>query len=113
MRIRHSALGASVAFCLATSVAAAPSDQILGATTNSCGEYLRDRAQSEHAGQVYAIEIRAYISGFNLGTSGKQTRMIPEAPAVLAWMDKYCRDHPLADMGQGEIALIYELGGVR
>jgi hypothetical protein len=87
---------------------------VLVAVTNSCGTYLQHRQQGIASGSdVYAIQIRGYLSGFNMATSGTPTRSMPEAETVLAYMDKYCRDHPLDDTFLGMGALVRDLGGKR
>ena len=84
------------------------------AQTASCGTYLEHRTENNpDQSTAYAMEVRGYLSGFNMGTSGKPTTSIPDRETVLAYMDKYCHDHPLDFMQQGMFALRKDLGGTR
>ena len=99
---------------LSTLSFAASAQGVMTANTNSCGTYLEDRKENnKNKNAAYAIEIRAYMSGFNMGTSGRATTTMPEAAPVLAYMDKHCREHPLDDVFDGMVALTKELGGRR
>ena len=103
-----------LAALIATLPVAAEAQGVIVANTSSCGTYLQDRQEgSPYQIQLDAGEVRAYISGFNMATSGKPTQSIPEADSVLAYMDKYCRDHPLDNTILGMGALIKDLGGTR
>ena len=79
-----------------------------------CGTYLEHR-RGANLDQHYAYVVwtRGFMSGFNHGTRGKQTEVTLESATVLAYLDKHCRDNPLAVVGAGAVFLVKELGGKR
>jgi hypothetical protein len=87
---------------------------IYGAGSNTCGTYLEDRAKIPSAGQVYAAWVYGLISGHNLFAAGNQVRRekIEEA-AIVAYLDKECREEPFSSVVTAAFKLISELGGRR
>ena len=82
------------------------------AKTNSCGRYLQDRQKnSRNENAAYGAEFRVFVSGFNMSTSGRSVTKMPEPDTSLAFMDKFCREHPLSDTLEGMAALTVALGG--
>lgn len=87
---------------------------VSGEGLSPCGTYLEHR-RGANLDQHYAYVIwtRGFISGFNHGTRGKQADRPLESATVLAYLDKHCRDNPLAVVGGGVVLLVKELGGTK
>jgi hypothetical protein len=84
---------------------------IYGVGSHTCGTYLDNRAKVPNAGQIYATWVYGLISGHNLFTSGSQIRrdQIEEA-AIVAYLDKACREEPFSSVVTGSFKLMAELG---
>jgi hypothetical protein len=79
-----------------------------------CGDYLRDRQLQTRDG-MYADWIAGYMAAYNLFSTYPQVRL-PDStnspqPTILAYVDKFCRDHPLSFVVNAADALIGDLGG--
>lgn len=104
---------ASVLFICAA-VAQPRGVQVRGVGNASCGEYLHDRSNLNKAQDaIYASWIWGYIAGFNLEVRRPTSSELPDGYSTLAYLDKYCRDHPLESVIAGGSALIRDLGGER
>ena len=51
-----------------------------------------------------------YITGYNNYGTSPQIK-VPDPNTILAYMDKYCKDHPLRNVLSGTLELIGDLGG--
>lgn len=86
---------------------------IRGNGADGCGKYLQDRAQNLEPHQSFYVQWTwAYLSAYNV-YSAHQPVTLPDAPTVLAFEDKFCRDNPLSTVAGAAGALIGELGGWR
>lgn len=104
-----------VGLALAASVVGAHGKTVhlRGAGNMECGAYLQYRKASnsdmEAAAGQWAF---GYLSAYNMWSAGSgraPVPQIPEYPTVLAYLDKHCRDAPLAKVRDGVEHLIYEL----
>ncbi|PYR30923.1 MAG: hypothetical protein DMF90_26655 [Acidobacteria bacterium] len=116
-----------VAACLFLAVAnAVAQDQPLiniGAAAESCGTWLasRDGEKSSSKGTrdvsvLRVVMMMSWVQGIVGGLSGtpadvrgRVIRSFPNANAIEAWLDKYCRQEPLERVQMGGSALYGEL----
>ena len=89
----------------ATPVAAADTVRIIGAGTASCGDWMAKRTASS----VDALQHQQWVLGY-LSSVANWTDPDPmkglDAEAVWAWMDSYCRAHPLATVSKAARAFV-------
>lgn len=78
----------------------------------SCGEWVAQRKKADALALANANWVTGYLSGLGVG-SGKNVFAGRDNAAVLAWMDHYCREHPLKDAAAGGQALMAEPAGRR
>jgi hypothetical protein len=81
-----------------------------GGPAIGCGPYLEARRGGSAGDDTYLALIRGFWSGYNMATHGPQFRSEIDNPTVLAYLDKYCRDNPMAVVYGGAIALVKETG---
>lgn len=109
------AVGASV--LLATSSAPAHGRpraaqfRVLGYGAASCGTWLEDRREASFAGLAAESWVQGYLTAFNVyGPSPTRDITVnTDHAGAAAWIDNYCRTHPLADIREAADALIAEL----
>jgi hypothetical protein len=97
----------------------APPYTIVGSGADSCGQYLEVRSGNQQSPEVLLKEFmmiswaQGYISGMNayrVVANPKWDRLLlPDAPSIKAYLDKYCRDNPLQTVKDGSFALFTEL----
>lgn len=87
---------------------------IIGVGGLSCGKYLEHRQQN-YAPQtdLYVNWTWGYLSAYNHFAAQQQVLPPDDPPSILAYLDKYCRDHPLDKIINGAVALIGDLGGMK
>jgi len=108
---------ALLAVTLPTNAAAQRAATMMGVGGFSCGQYLAHR-QSENESYsgnqtgVYATWVWGYISGYNHFSSRPPIEP-PDENAVIAYLDKYCRNNPLSLVVSGAICLVADSGGYR
>ena len=65
---------------------------ITGLGGYGCGKYLEHRKSANNTQDgVYVNWVWGYLSGYNVFSTHREVE-IPERSAVLAYLDKYCRD---------------------
>ena len=93
---------------------------IMGAGKTSCGQYLKYRGEKNRVADALHIEwAKGFINGHdvmafahpNAFQIGKDR--FPDHATILAFSDKYCRDHPLDIFYNAISQLINDLGGWR
>jgi hypothetical protein len=106
---------AAVLLCAAISASAQAADPggvevtVYGAGTASCGKWLADRQTLTHN-----VELN-WVLGFLTASEnffGELHLPMPrhtDAPAVAAWVDKYCRENPLKNVADASANLVIEL----
>lgn len=83
-----------------------------GAGTHSCGDYLENRQSDKGsykgpaAGHYYSW-VLGYVSGMNTYSNKKLTDPLP-LNSTIAYLDKYCQDHPLKPVINGASCLFLE-----
>jgi hypothetical protein len=120
MRIRATAAIATALLCAAISayaqapaqVGAPPAGQVevtvYGAGASSCGKWLADRENL-----IHSVELN-WVLGFLTAAQDFLGEMhLPQrhtdAPAITAWVDKYCRENPLKNIADASANLVIEL----
>lgn len=101
--------------CATSSVAVAAQEELIyhhGLGAEGCGKHIAWRREGLAAYDRGIVQWTwGYISAFN-NAAKKQTPNKTLAPTtVLAYLDKYCRDHPLELVTSGVQELIQDLGG--
>ena len=97
---------ATLALCV---LAASPSYAftVLGAGAVSCGKWTQQRQNRND------MQIGGWALGFVSGANAMETNIdfleAPDADAVLAWVDNYCRSHPLDQVSTALVHLVIEL----
>ncbi len=87
---------------------------VRGVGTFSCGKYLQLRGTGDATHDLAVVSwVWGYIAGFNMEAHQPATRETPDAPSTLAFIDKYCKDHPLDSVVIATNVLLQELGGLR
>jgi hypothetical protein len=87
---------------------------VQGVGTFSCGKYLEFRAKrNESQDPAFVSWIWGYLAGLNMEAQRATTENLPDGASTLAYVDKYCGEHPLNNVLQASGALFTELGGKR
>jgi hypothetical protein len=81
--------------------------------TNSCESWVDARKNEGTTVRATGVAMasRAWMWGFvsGAGAYGRRPLASMQAPAVDAWVDKYCWDHPLVGLDEAGKALIEDL----
>lgn len=87
-----------------------------GAGMSSCGEWLEHRQMnSEGVNSSLTSWVQGLLSGLNFARAAaaadfsKALVILPDAPSMLAYVDKFCRENPLETPFAGSIRLFAEL----
>jgi hypothetical protein len=98
-----------ISMVLMTNQALGTSRYVLGAGTASCGAWLEARRGRAHAVGMESW-VLGYVSRAN-GWSGLDYDFLadPDAPALFAWLDGYCLQHPLDTLRAATDELIHDL----
>jgi hypothetical protein len=114
MALRGAALAAMMLVCATTGVARAE-DQAAGVhiltpgKNPSCGDYTTERAFPTR-GQQFQFWALGFLSGVNMaGNADTEFLAGFSGEALLAWLDNYCREHPLDQFPVAVTALYREL----
>ena len=105
MKVKAIAVLTTVMLCIA-GVANAKEIMVFGAGSNSCGNWLKDGG---------SVTERAWLQGYI--TSYNQWKLqvdddvakSTDASGMFAWMNNYCRSHPLDPIANAAAVLIVEL----
>jgi hypothetical protein len=83
---------------------------LMGAGTSSCGAWLEARKSRGWKDIEMKTWVMGYVSGANVW-SGLDYDFLaaPDAPALYAWLDGYCPQHPLETLNLATDALIHDL----
>ena len=100
------AMLAVVILAAATGQAAAQASEgrlTFGQGARSCGSFTR-------AQQGLAMQwVAGYLSGSNQDPAEPEALRGTDFDGMMGWIDNYCREHPLATIGEAAIALLAEL----
>jgi hypothetical protein len=81
---------------------------VLGQGGASCGTWLEARRTRGSDTWVFRAWILGFVSGVN-AASQLDFLVEPDANAIFAWFDNYCRQHPLDKLSKASNALIEDL----
>ncbi len=98
-----------IATVLLSQVSFSQGISIWGAGQESCGRWTSLRGD-ENADEVLKQWILGFLSGSNWRTRDQQAKP-PDTDAVIAFVDRYCKNNPLHRILQAGVALIQESGG--
>ncbi|RTQ37541.1 hypothetical protein EJP69_07405 [Variovorax gossypii] len=103
--------------CAATSLAAAAKDDLIyfhGLGAEGCDKHIAWRRNKDIVYEDGIVQWSwGFISAFNNVARIQTPNKALPPTKVLAYLDKYCRDHPLEPIYGGVEDLITELGGRR
>lgn len=89
----------------------------LGAGSQSCGKWLGFRKSGGDEERVTVMIITSWVQGFIFGAEAslgddrteRAIQLIPDSESIQAWVDKYCREHPIDQVFHGAVALHLEI----
>jgi hypothetical protein len=81
---------------------------IMGQGGVSCGAWLEARRTRSANSWTLQAWVLGYVSGVN-SVGGDDFLEAPDAEAIFAWLDNYCRQHPLEKLQKASNMLISEL----
>jgi hypothetical protein len=88
--------------------------RVQGLGTVSCGQYIELRAERSPSQDGAIVSwVWGYMAGFNMESKYPTTDSLPDQASTLAYIDKHCRENPLANVIAATGALIKALGGRR
>lgn len=97
----------------ASTVAAQPPILVIGSGNLSCGSWL-ERSTDSDSRLAFTAWIGGFVTSANVfGNLNKAPRIGDgtDMAGLLAWVSKYCQDHPLDKVVAAVTALILELEG--
>jgi hypothetical protein len=100
---------ATLSMVAATSSAAPPDEGVLayGIGGKGCGNYIENRRKPNQNFDNEMVEWTfGFISAYNLYLLKPQVKQTLPGSTILAYLDKYCRETPLATTGLGVAELI-------
>jgi hypothetical protein len=81
-----------------------------GYGTRTCGAWTQERHGSGEGSLAYSAWLLGFVSGANVNgyLISHQSDFLAstDAPGIIAFVDKYCSEHPLNKLMDGAIALI-------
>jgi hypothetical protein len=81
-----------------------------GAGVNSCGSWTEEWARDSQRLELWKAWVLGFVSGANIyAEHGDFLRGPVDAPAIYAWINNYCRAHPLESLRDAAIELVGEL----
>jgi hypothetical protein len=101
-----------VAISIGASVKVSRADRTyIGDGSNSCGAWTQERATDTQRVQLWKGWLLGFLSGANIWDSNADFLLTQklDAAALYAWMDNYCRAHPLDTVYFAAIKLVVEL----
>ncbi|RYF30685.1 MAG: hypothetical protein EOO23_04605 [Comamonadaceae bacterium] len=88
----------------------ASSQTYLSYNSLTCGDFMSQRSNEAVVGMASEY-IRGYFSAHNVFSGRKQiTASYPNSTLGL-WLEKFCREHPLANIQEAAPALVAEITG--
>jgi len=100
---------ATLSMVAATSSAAPTGEGVLayGVGGQGCGNYIENRRKPNQTFDIEMVEWTfGFISAYNLYLLKPQVKQTLPGSTILAYLDKYCRETPLATTGLGVVELI-------
>ena len=109
MSLRAALILASLLMASSTSPTSAQRVAI-GEGIKSCGTWTKERQVKSQASHMFATWVLGYASGANWRAYPDPDFLAePDAEGILAWVDNYCRAHPIDTIGKASEELIYFL----
>ena len=93
---------------IATPAAAADAPYLIGMGWSSCGAWTANRTARNVTAAADEQWVVGYLSGVAIWTPGLNPMNGVDADAVWAWMDNYCRAHPLVAIKDATSAFVRE-----
>lgn len=81
----------------------------IGMGTNSCGKWI-EAAKNPVGRAQYRSWVLGFLTGVNWHSNSTQAK-VPDAEAVMVFIDEYCKRNPLHIVALGAAALVQESGG--
>ena len=81
-----------------------------GYGTDSCGTWIKERKNKTTISKYHQVWVLGFISGSSMVLEAhKKIQNKTDVDAVVAYVDKYCSDKPLADISEASQMLVVEL----
>ena len=84
-------------------------------TMRDCGQYMEARRINDPQSQIDAywavVWVWGYLSRYNVATPQQPVNIPNGAGTMNLLLEKYCREHPLADLAQISTQLVIDLTG--
>jgi hypothetical protein len=74
--------------------------------TDSCGAWLEARRKSSTQAGFQSQWVAGYLSGTNAESNGPDFLVETDFDGLMAWIDNYCRSHPLEKVGIAAVNLL-------
>lgn len=101
-------LACAACACTCVDSVAAPAAAVVQArNAPSCGEWVAQRKKADSLALANGAWLIGYLSGLTVA-SGRDSLEGSDNATLFAWMDAYCRSHPLKDAAAGGRALLEE-----
>lgn len=85
---------------------------VYGFGTHSCGQWLEERGKNSDSSRYHQVWVLGFISGTGVILEANNiNQRKTDAHAVMAYVDKYCRENPLDDIQRASQTLVLELMG--
>ncbi len=86
---------------------------IMGAGTIGCGEFVKERQESDVKSDLNSQWILGFISAINVRRNEENEDSVlgmdTDIVSIELWLENYCREHPLEKLYKASKALIVEL----
>jgi hypothetical protein len=112
MRRRLTSLAIAMAVLSTSTTSGAAAKAIMGFGLQSCGSWIDWREHGKSLVRTAAEAwVAGYLSGLNFGGDPGLPDILlgADPPALRAWIDKYCREHPLDHLSKATETLSIEL----
>lgn len=80
-----------------------------GYANSSCGTFTSERRLQSATGDKMVVWTLGFLTGLNFSSLDRDLLVSVDINAVVAWMDNYCREHPLKNLNQAAYGLLDEL----
>ena len=104
MRIRATAAMATVLLCAASWGSAEPKTYtVYGVGAQSCGKWTAEKSE------LVRGFMNSWVLGYVTALGGVAGARDTDSQAITAWVDNYCREHPLNRLDEAAATLVGEL----
>ena len=99
----------------ASALAQSGFETVAPTSMGSCGQYMDGRRKADPQSEINTfwavVWTWGYLSRYNRESQTSPLRIPADPGTIHLWLEKFCRDHPLANLLAAADALTVELGG--